>query len=154
MDKAIDGQRPRDRAGRAGQTVEFDDLRSEQALAFYPEKPAVTDNQRWLWWTGAFTPESIDEVICLLNERQGLVDTIVIGGLGGYPLSMNQWTQWLLKWSQRCKNTRLVVDTRGLSPKRRRRLMAMTRRRLQLTPGDDPVSRTVGRLKVWLQERI
>jgi hypothetical protein len=135
-------------------TIFFDRLDCEQAVAFYPYRPDSGTSQRWLWWTGAVSPEVIDAVWELLCRRPELVNTIVIGGLGGYPLCMSQWTTWLARWGSRAGRCRLIVDTRGLSPRQRRRLVAQTHRKFMQVCTDDPFSQAVATVKYWIKEKL
>ena len=137
-----------------GGAILFDEWGCEEAVAFYPQRPQVSGNQRWLWWTGGVTPEVIDAVVELLCRRSELVNTIVIGGLGGYPLCMSQWTGWLVRWSNCPGRCQVIVDTRGLAPRRRQRLVAQTRRSIRLNSNGDPVAQTVTSIKSWIKERL
>lgn len=139
----------------SGQRLSFDgDVDPGVAIGFYPRRPSNPKPGVDLWWSAAAMPETIDEVIDLIDSQGLPVETIVIGGLRRYPVFDDVWPRWLARWS-RCEGVKsLVVDTSQLSDGQRRRLIEATRRRLVLSADENPVADAVKAVKRWLIEGL
>lgn len=123
-------------------------------VAFYPFRPEMTEGGEWLWWAHSVTPEAIDEVWRLIERRGLAVETIVIGGLERYPLFLDAWPRWFVRWSDGDSIRRIVIDTKGLNDEERRRLVELTRRRRKLTRDEDPVTKVLGAIRRLFNGRL
>lgn len=141
-------------ATNGSNSVVFDRRPRGVTLAFYPSRPSTPDGARWLWWSRCAPPEVIDEVVCALGRQRLGVETIVIGGLERYPVRETTWPRWLARWSRAPGPSTIVVDTKGLPNRRRRRLMDSTRRRIALSKDADPVTAVTTAIKYWITRRF
>lgn len=139
----------------SGGSLVFDDVDMDGVvIAFYPYKPEDREGGQWLWWTGAVTPEVIDEVLKLIAGHRLKVEAIVIGGLERYPLFLDGWPRWFVRWSDGDAVGRIVIDTEGLGGEERRRLVELTRRRRRLSRYVDPVTKALDAIKRLLDGRL
>lgn len=142
--------------GKAAQIdakIAFDVKPAGTALLFGPRG---CFSGRWgsaLWWTGAVSPEVIDEVVTQAGRGRLCLDAIVIAGLGRYPVSDGEWPRWLVRWARQAGAPRVVVHTGGLTAARRRRLIRRVRRQTALQPRTNPVVRVIEAIERWFVGR-
>ncbi len=151
--KTADSPPRRRSAKRQSDAVGFDIIPEGVTIAFYPRRPPPTAGPHWLWWALPASTEVVADVIFRAGDGSLPVDAIVIGGLDGYLVAMHQWPCLLAQWSRMAASTEIVVDTRGLTQRGRRRLIDATRRQLALMENDDPVAMVVAGVKRWLTGR-
>lgn len=137
---------------RGDVAIVFDGEIKWLSLEFQPHGPSATRTDG-LWWAAAVTPEVIDRVVEIVGRRGLPVETIVIGGLERYPISIDEWMRWFARWSQGPGPSRIVVDTKGLSRRQRHRLINGTRRQIALNDLRDPVAMMAGVVRRWIHGR-
>ena len=128
----------------------FDAVPPPASLYLTPQRPEPP-NDGAVWYTGALTPELIDELVETVAVRCCGLEAIVISGLERYPVPSGEWPRWLARWA-RCTPPALVVmvDTEGWSDRCRRQLIARTRRRAALQPSANPVMDVARRIQRWI----
>lgn len=133
--------------------IGFDASVPDVAIAFYPEwcEPAATRST--LCWARPATPQVIDEVVQTIGRQSLPVEAIVIGGLDSYPLVSGGWPRWLTRWSRGPGPEKVIVDTNGISPRQRRRLINGTRRAIALQRSENPLTMVSDILKRWIKGR-
>lgn len=133
------------------ENVYFDGPIEGIVVAFYPEWPDPSTSADWLWWTLTMDPATVGAVIDYIRAEALSVDTILIGGADFGRNAGGSWVRLLVRCALAKDCPPVIVDTGGLNPRCRRRIIDATRRQANLARRRRDRSRWYRQWLQWLR---